>query len=333
MKHVSTPFQIAACAAMFLSPAVLAQAEPVAKPTPSAADYCSISKVVGATVRMHPGAEARREAEKDGDTAKRPEGKIDDVIVDADGNLKYAVVSFGGFIGINDKTVVVPCSELTWIPAHERFELAASEDRLRALPAFDLSKARKTGLDGVCETIHTQWHAAGTPADASGKVPADASGTKGDPKDAAMAKLEAKPIAGTPFHTVPVRFVTVTEIDDHPVYAGSEKFGSISDLLVDRNKRNIALVIVKRGGALGIGGTEYLIPYRTLNYCSSGDERVHCLSCDTTKLETAVVYEKPKTGIVEPEAAKRALENKTFDKAGKTHPDGTHDGNGNGNGR
>lgn len=212
----------------------------------------------------------------------------------------------------------MPCSELTWIPAHERFELAATEDRLRALPPFDLSKARKNGLDGATEVIHMQWHAAGTPADASG--------TKGEPKEATMAKLEARPIAGTPFHTVPVHFVTVTEIDDHPVYAGSEKFGSISDLLVDRSKRNVALVIVKRGGALGIGGTEYLIPFRTLTYCSSGDERVHCVSADTSKLETAVVYEKPKIGIVEPEAAKRALDNKAFDKADKMQPDGSNNG-------
>jgi hypothetical protein len=298
---------------MFLSSVLVAQGDAAAKPSPQTPDYCSVGKIVGAKVLMAPGMESRREAAKDGDIAKRPEGKIDDVIVDcANGGLKYAVISFGGFLGISDKTVVVPCSELTWIPAHERFDIAASEDRLRALPAFDLSKARKTGLDGAAESIQAQWNTAAA---------ADASGTKGEVKDAPLAKLEAKPIAGTPFHTLPVHFVCVTELDDYAVYAGSEKFGSVSDLLVDRNKRSLALAIVKRGGALGLGGTEYLIPFRALHYCSSGDERVLCLGCDTSKLETAVVYEKPKSGIVEAEAAKRALENKTFDKDGKLQSD------------
>jgi hypothetical protein len=348
MTNTNT-LRIAVCAAISLSTLALAQEQPAVRTPPaSAPDYCSASKILGATVRMNPGAEARREAEKDGDIAKKPEGKIDDVIVDGHtGELKYAVVSFGGFVGIGDKTVAVPCSALTWVPAHERFELAASEDRLKALPAFDLDKARKAGMDTAAHAIEGQWQ--------TGKV-ADASGTKGHPADgtlpkrdkdakdvvketakdvkdatkeaakdvkeaaedaAAAAKAEAKALAGTPFYLVPTRFVCASEIDDHPVYAGAEKFGKISDVLIDRGERNVALVVVKRGGALGIGGTEYLMPFRSLYFCTNGDERVHCLNTDTRKLETAVLYEKPKEGIVEAEAAKRALASDTFDKSDK----------------
>lgn len=335
-----------AAAALTFTCALFAQDQPAARPMPSTPDYCSLSKVLGATVRMHPGAEARREAEKDGETPKKPEGKIDDIIIDGhDGSLQYAVVSWGGFIGIGDKTVAVPVSALTWIPAHERFELAASEDRLRALPAFDLSRARKNGLDSAYETLRTQWRTTGV---------ADASGTTGDVRDASGNKLErdakeagreikeagrevkeevkeagrevkegakevardlkgeARAVEGTKFYLVPTRYMAVTEIDDYNVYAGNEKFGSVSDVLVDRAKRSVPLLIVKRGGALGMGGTEYLVPFRALHECTSGDERVHCLNFDVHKLDTAVVYEKPKSGIVEAEAARRALENDTF---------------------
>jgi sporulation protein YlmC with PRC-barrel domain/gas vesicle protein len=341
----------AACAALTFTCALLAQ-EPASKPMPGAPDYCSLSKLIGATVRMHPGAEARREAEKDGETAKKPEGKIQDVIVDChDGSLQYAVVSWGGFIGIGDKTVAVPVSALTWIPAHERFELAASEDRLRALPAFDLSQARKTGLDAAYDTLQTQWRTTGV---------ADASGTTGDVRDASGSKLEreakeagreikeagrevkeevkeagreikdeareikrdvtgeARTLEGTKFYLVPARYMCASEIDDHNVYAGNEKLGSISDVLVDRSKRSVPLVVVKRGGALGMGGTEYLVPFRALHQCTSGDERVHCVKADVHKLDAAVVYEKPKSGIVEAEAARRALENDTFGRVERT---------------
>jgi len=345
MKH-TIQFPVAACAALTFTCALFAQDQPASKPMPSTPDYCSLGKLIGATVRMHPGAEARREAQQDGETAKKPEGKIDDVIVDChDGSLQYAVVSWGGFIGIGDKTVAVPVSALTWIPAHERFELAASEDRLRALPAFDLSQARKNGLDAAYETLHTQWRTTGV---------AEASGTAGDVRDASGTKLErdvkeagrevkeevkeagrevneaakeagreikegareikgeARAVEGTKFYLVPARYMCASEIDDYNVYAGNEKFGSVSDVLIDRSKRSIPLVVVKRGGALGMGGTEYLVPFRALHECTSGDERVHCLNFDLKKLDTAVVYEKPKSGIVEAEAARRALDTDTF---------------------
>ena len=344
MKH-TIHIPVAACAALSITCALFAQDQPASRPMPSTPDYCSLSKVIGATVRMHPGAEARREAEKDGDTAKKPEGKIDDVILDGhDGSLQYAVISWGGFIGIGDKTVAVPVSALTWIPAHERFELAASEDRLRALPAFDLSRARKNGLDTAYATLNTQWRTTGA-AEASGGAGEvrDASGSKleRDAKEAARevkeeakeagrevkeaakdvareVKGEPRVVEGTKFYLVPTRYMCASEIDDYNVYAGNEKLGSVSDVLVDRAKRNVPLVIVKRGGALGVGGTEYLVPFHAMHECTSGDERVHCLNFDVHKLDTAVVYEKPKHGIVEAEAARRALENDTFGRVEHT---------------
>jgi len=298
------PLSIAAFAAMSLTPFTLAQEAKNA--THAKPDYCSVGKLVGATVRMSPGAEARREAAKDGETAKRPTGKIDDILVDVhDGDLEYAVVSFGGFVGIGDKTVALPYSSLMWNAEHERFDIDASEDRLKALPTFDLGKSRSAGLDAACASIHEHW----VPSD--GATETEKRAYK-EAKEASSTKHEAKILEGTAFHTIPARLVCVTEIDDYPVYSAKEKFGKVSDLLVDRESQSLTLAVVKRGGALGMGGTEYLVPFRALNYCSSGDEKVHCVNCDTAKLETAVVYEKPKNGIVEADAARRALASESF---------------------
>ncbi len=304
MKHTNISISFAALAAISLSPCLFGQDDSATtKPAQAQSpDYCSMSKILGAKVRMSPGVEAKQEAQKDGEAAKGPEGKIDDVLIDArNGSLQYAVLSFGGFVGIGDKTVAVPCSALTWNKSYERFELAASEDRLKAMPAFDLSKARKSGLDKACETVQAQWRTA------TGAT-VEASGTTGAVKEAtATKKVEAKPLTGTSFYLIPNRFVSATEIEGFPVYTGGEKFGKISDLLVDRHAHTLALAIVKRGGTLGIGGTEYLVPFCALHSCTSGEERVLCLNCESSAMETAVVYEKPKDGIVEAEAAKRAL--------------------------
>ena len=308
MNHIHKTLYIAALAAASLSPCVFAQDESLTKSghQTSPPEYSSMNKILGAKVRMNPSSEARREAAKEGEAAKRPEGKIDDVLLDAhNGALQYAVISFGGFAGLGDKTVAVPCSALTWVEAHERFDLDASEDRLKALPAFDLGKARKAGLDNACQAVQVSW--TGAPV-----VVKEASGTTGEVKDADTKKAESKAVAGTSFFLIPTRIVCASEIDDFPVYAGTEKFGKVTDLLVDRGQRSVALAIVKRGGTLGIGGTEYLVPFRAVHSCTSGEERVLCMNCEASKMESAVVYEKPKNGVVDGEAAKRALVCPTF---------------------
>lgn len=334
MTNTKNIIRIAACAVASLGLGLAQESQPKPTQPPAsgqvcATDYCSASKVLGAEVRMNPGAEARREAEKEGEAAKRPKGKIEDVLVDGrTGEIKYAVVSWGGFIGIGDKTVAVPVSLLTWSPAHERFDLAASEDRLKECPAYDLDKARKAGLDNSARTIDGQWRtaadASASKSDKDAKEAKETKDAKAD-KDMPQGTEERRVVTGTTFVVVPTHYVTLSEIDDHPIYAGTEKFGKVSDVLVDRGQRNVALLVVKRGGALGVGGTEYLVPFRGLYYCSApnGTDRMYCSECNTAKFETAVLYEKPKKGVVDEAAAKRALDGDTFHRTDKAHSDGS----------
>jgi hypothetical protein len=62
-------------------------------------------------------------------------GKIDDLIISADGKAPFAVVGVGGFLGLANRLVVVPYSSLKF--ADGKIILAgASKDELRALPEF-----------------------------------------------------------------------------------------------------------------------------------------------------------------------------------------------------
>jgi len=40
-------------------------------------------------------------------------GKVEDLVIDERGNVRYAAVSFGGFLGFNDKLFAVPWKALT----------------------------------------------------------------------------------------------------------------------------------------------------------------------------------------------------------------------------
>jgi len=65
-------------------------------------------------------------------------GSIDDLVIDIDtGSIKYAVLEFGGFMGLGDKLFAVPWQSLTAIPAEGIFILDQSKVKLKKAPGFD----------------------------------------------------------------------------------------------------------------------------------------------------------------------------------------------------
>lgn len=65
-------------------------------------------------------------------------GDIREFMVDmASGRIEYAVLSFGGVLGMGDKLFAVPWSALTLDTVNERFTLNVSKDSLTDAPGFD----------------------------------------------------------------------------------------------------------------------------------------------------------------------------------------------------
>lgn len=65
-------------------------------------------------------------------------GDIAEVMLDmATGSIAYAVLSFGGFLGIADKLFAVPWSALVHDDRGERFLLNVDKARLKDAPGFD----------------------------------------------------------------------------------------------------------------------------------------------------------------------------------------------------
>jgi sporulation protein YlmC with PRC-barrel domain len=53
------------------------------------------------------------------------------------GKVAYAVLSFGGFLGMGDKLFAVPWQALTLDTVNKRFVLNVAKERLEAAPGFD----------------------------------------------------------------------------------------------------------------------------------------------------------------------------------------------------
>ena len=66
-------------------------------------------------------------------------GDVEDIVLDSKGNVAYAVVSTGGFLGMGDRLHAVPWSSLYTTTGKDNFVLEVDRERLRSAPGFDQS--------------------------------------------------------------------------------------------------------------------------------------------------------------------------------------------------
>ncbi len=65
-------------------------------------------------------------------------GHIEDIMLDLQtGRVAYAVLSFGGFLGMGDKLFAVPWHSLKLVEEEKAFVLEVDKDTLRNAPGFD----------------------------------------------------------------------------------------------------------------------------------------------------------------------------------------------------
>jgi PRC-barrel domain len=64
-------------------------------------------------------------------------GQIERIMIDKiSGKVAYAVMSFGGFMGIGEDYYPLPWSLLTYNPAFEGYEVNVSEQQLKGAPKY-----------------------------------------------------------------------------------------------------------------------------------------------------------------------------------------------------
>jgi sporulation protein YlmC with PRC-barrel domain len=89
-----------------------------------------------------PGPEIMAADTLEGDNVYNAEGEklgeIEHVMVDVPrGRIAYAVLSFGGFLGMGEKLFAIPWSALTLDADHHNFVLNVPKQRLKDAPGFD----------------------------------------------------------------------------------------------------------------------------------------------------------------------------------------------------
>jgi sporulation protein YlmC with PRC-barrel domain len=85
-------------------------------------------------------------------------GDIKEIMLDMrSGRVGYAVLSFGGFLGLGEKLFAVPWKALTLDTLNKRFVLNVEKDRLKDAPGFDKTQWPNMADQSWAKQIHSYY--------------------------------------------------------------------------------------------------------------------------------------------------------------------------------
>jgi sporulation protein YlmC with PRC-barrel domain len=85
-------------------------------------------------------------------------GDIKEIMLDMrSGRVGYAVLSFGGFLGMGEKLFAVPWDALILDTEKKRFVLNVEKDRLKGAPGFDKDHWPDMADQSWARTIHSYY--------------------------------------------------------------------------------------------------------------------------------------------------------------------------------
>lgn len=89
------------------------------------------SKVIGTTVQDPTGDKI---------------GEVEDVVLDKQSNsILFAIVSFGGFLGMAEKFHPIPWASLTYDPERKAYVVGYTKEQLEAAPAGSIDELTRDG--------------------------------------------------------------------------------------------------------------------------------------------------------------------------------------------
>ncbi|TIO76623.1 MAG: PRC-barrel domain containing protein [Mesorhizobium sp.] len=190
-------------------------------------------------------------------------GKIDDVVFDASGKTKSAIIGVGGFLGVGTKDVAFDYSKMEWAEKNgDRWLVAkTTKDELNAQPAFDRKPYDPAPAPSAAATQPSTTDTGGA------QKPVDLNAKPAEPVKKAEGNL-------------------ATNIMGESVYNGTaddaQKIGDVKDIVLAKDGKAESLVIGV-GGFLGIGTKNVTFDFAKAKWAEKNGDR--WLVAETTKEE------------------------------------------------
>ncbi|HWM88957.1 MAG TPA: PRC-barrel domain-containing protein [Kofleriaceae bacterium] len=85
-------------------------------------------------------------------------GKIEDIMLDvANGRIAYAVLSFGGFLGMGDKLFAIPWTAMKLDEEQKVFVLDVDKEMLDSAPGFDKNNWPDLSSEEYARSIYSHY--------------------------------------------------------------------------------------------------------------------------------------------------------------------------------
>ncbi len=85
-------------------------------------------------------------------------GEIQDLMINMEtGSIEYAVLSFGGFMGIGDKYFAVPVEAMNFSTQNREITLDVDKDKLKNAPGFDKNDWPREASPEFIQSIYDHY--------------------------------------------------------------------------------------------------------------------------------------------------------------------------------
>jgi sporulation protein YlmC with PRC-barrel domain len=165
-------------------------------------------------------------------------GKVERLVIDkANGRVTYAILSFGGFLGIGANHYPIPWPMLDYDEKLGGYRVDITEDQLKSAPKIEQGESWEQPNRNRDEEVHGYWQQPGLV------------------QESQTSSL-----------------ITSDRVEGMPVYdLHGKRIGKVERLMIDKLTGRIAYAVLSFGGFLGIGEDHYPIPWSMLTYNEKPD--------------------------------------------------------------
>ncbi|MFZ5778766.1 MAG: PRC-barrel domain-containing protein [Pseudomonadota bacterium] len=211
-------------------------------------------------------------------------GEIESIYIGKDGKVDSVMVSVGGFLGIGDREVRIPWSDLNIANNGEKVTVNMTKDQLKAKPEY---KYPNQSYRGQVFTDTGPWKDTNTTADT--RRPSDMT----RPADTAKGPQNANTAAANTTSTGD--FNASGEMSANALIGASvrnqnrDAIGEIEDVYVDKDGK-ISTLVVSVGGFLGVGAKNVAVKWSDVNFARDGKSLVVTTNLNKDALKSMPDY-------------------------------------------
>lgn len=191
-------------------------------------------------------------------------GDLEELMIDlTSGRIAYAVLSFGGFLGLGEKLLAIPWDAMAVDQEEKRLILDVDEEMLEEAPGFDKDNWPATPDRDYVRQVYDHY----------GYEPYWRLGEERATENQLSLVLSTSTLTG-----------------DKVVNPEEEDLGELEALMIDLESGHIAYGVLSFGGLLGVGDKLFAIPWEAI-IVDEAQERL-ILDIDEETLEHAPGFDK-----------------------------------------